>query len=197
MTLSTPQQAVAFAAAQHSWPVGMCDYFAAACYGLQASGYNTALDHWNACTETHPGDANAPYGALVFWGNGEGHVALSTGDGYIWSTDISGNGTVSHVPLSEVSTNWGKPYLGWAVPQFQNQFAVLTGGTMLSADDILKIWGYKGNDLTGPADNPDVHQSLLTTRDNSAALVAAVASLTSLVNQVKAEVDAIKTKLGA
>jgi len=201
MALNTPAQALAFAQSHKTWPMDMCDYFVAACYGLTASGYNTALDHWNASTQRHPGDTNAPAGALQFWGGGQGHVALSAGGGLIWSTDISGNGTVSLVAATQIATKWGKPYLGWTVPQFQNQFAVLTqppGGTVsLSSADVMSIWAYHGGDATGPADTPDVHQSLLTTRDNSATLLAAVKTLTSQIAALKLELDAIKLKVGA
>lgn len=64
------------------------------------------------------------------------------------------------------------------------------GGGAVATAMQLEIWGYKGDDATGPADEPDVHQSLLTTRDNTNELVAAVKALT-------AEVAAIKAKLGA
>lgn len=117
----TVSQALAKASSTTRWAVGMCDQFVANMYGFSASGYPTAQDNWLASKDKHPGDFNAPAGALMFWSGGAGHVALSDGKGGIYSTDISGNGTVSHVPATEITQKWGKPYLGWAVPQFEGQ----------------------------------------------------------------------------
>ena len=64
------------------------------------------------------------------------------------------------------------------------------GGNVLTPDDILNVWAYHGSDANGPDDAPDVHQSLLTARDNTNDLVAAVKALA-------AEVAAIKAKVGA
>lgn len=117
------QSALQLASQTHTWAVGMCDNFVANMYGYSSSGYNTALDHWNAIpgASQHPGDMNAPAGALMFWGgNADGHVAISDGNGGIYSTDISGQGTVSHVPSSEISSKWGLQYLGWSPPIFQS-----------------------------------------------------------------------------
>lgn len=125
------QQALQNAMGTHAWPVGMCDNFTANMYGYQASGYNTALDHWNAIpgASQHPGDQNAPAGALMFWGgNQDGHVAISDGSGGIFSTDIGGQGTVSHVPSSEITSKWGLQYLGWTPPIFQGSAPGAVGG---------------------------------------------------------------------
>jgi len=69
-----------------------------------------------------------------------------------------------------------------------------SGGDLPTPYDV---WSYKGNDATGPADQPDVHQSLLTTRDNSAALVAMLRALKADFDLLKSEVAAVKAKLGA
>lgn len=120
--MSTPVwEAMARCAATRTWAVGMCDNFCGNMYGFGNSGYADAVAHWNSLTaaQRHPGDADAPAGMLVFWGGGHGHVAISDGLGYIWSTDIAGAGTVARVPLSRVTSLWGKPYLGWSTPVFQ------------------------------------------------------------------------------
>lgn len=120
-------QALAKASQVKSWAVGLCDNFVAEMYGFSASGYDTAYDNWLSTPTAmkHPGDTNPPPGALVYWieqsGSGAGHVALSQGNGMIYSTDISGNGTVSSVPLSEINQKWGLRYLGWASPYFQGK----------------------------------------------------------------------------
>lgn len=127
--LLTANQAIQKASDTGHWAVGMCDNFVANMFGLSASGYTTAVAHWNAIPagEKHPGNANAPAGALVFWGGGDGHVAIADGAGNVYSTDISGAGTVTRVPLSTVTQKWGKPYLGWSTPYFSGQ-SVSTGG---------------------------------------------------------------------
>lgn len=118
--MNTWQQALSKAAATVHWTTRMCDNFVANLYGFAASGFNTALDHWNATPGTmkHPGDFNAPAGALMFWGGGAGHVAISDGQGGIYSTDMPSTGDVGHVPASTISKQWGKPYLGWSLPYF-------------------------------------------------------------------------------
>lgn len=114
---NTWQQALAKAASTKEWTVGHCDQFVAEMWGHSQSGYATAVENWNASPDKHQGAASlgtAPAGALVYWGGGAGHVALSAGDGTVWSTDIGGPGTVTRVPWDEISSKWGKPYLGWA-----------------------------------------------------------------------------------
>lgn len=116
-------EALKNAADTANWTVGMCDNFVANMYGFTNSGYDSASVHWAnlPAQDKHPGDSNAPAGALMFWGGGYGHVAISDGQGGIYSTDIPTAGTVGHVPASYVSRVWGKPYLGWSTPYFQGQ----------------------------------------------------------------------------
>jgi hypothetical protein len=116
-------QALQNAANTASWAAGMCDNFVAKMYGFQNSGYDSASVHWASlpAQDKHPGDMNAPAGALMFWGGGYGHVAISDGQGGIYSTDIPSAGNVGHVQASYVSRVWGKPYLGWSTPYFQGQ----------------------------------------------------------------------------
>jgi hypothetical protein len=117
------QQALAKATSVTAWTIGMCDNFVANMYGYGSSGYVDAITHWNSIPSNlqHPGDQNAPAGALMFWGGGRGHVAISDGAGGIYSTDQPSPGRVSHVPASYITNGWGKPYLGWTPPVFQGQ----------------------------------------------------------------------------
>lgn len=130
----TASQAIQKAGSTANWAVGMCDNFVANMFGLSASGYTTAVTHWNAIPADvkHPGGTNPPAGALVFWGGGDGHVAISDGAGNVYSTDIGGPGTVTRVPLSTISQKWGKPYLGWSDPYFSGQ-STATGGVVQQA----------------------------------------------------------------
>jgi hypothetical protein len=113
--------ALARAAATKTWAVGMCDNFCANMYGFTASGYVDAVAHWRSLAgpQRHAGDTAVPAGMLAFWDGGHGHVAVSAGNGDVWSTDIAGAGTVARVPLSRIAADWGKPYLGWGLPVFQ------------------------------------------------------------------------------
>lgn len=132
----TVAQALAKCAATRTWTPDMCGQFCAAMYGFGSSGYNTALVQWNSipARDKHPGDVYAPAGMLLFWGVGQGHVAISDGDGGCWSIDISGPGTVSRVPASLIASRWGKPYLGWTTPVFQG--IEWTGTTLISGVDV-------------------------------------------------------------
>lgn len=117
--LWTPDQAHAFAQFEIASPskdwTRWCDEFCAMAYGFGGSGYNTALDHWNQVG----GGSTAfppPNGALHFWGGGAGHVAIDAGNNQIYSTDILGAGKVYKVPIGDIASIWGKPYLGWLAP---------------------------------------------------------------------------------
>jgi hypothetical protein len=133
-----------------SWTVGMCDNFVANMYGYSSSGYTTAMVHWNSIptNDKHPGDMNAPAGALMFWGGGMGHVAISDGKGGIISTDMPNPGTVSTVPADTPTTKWGKPYLGWTVPYFQGQVGAVgaagyvspAGTTAPAKVNLMCLW---------------------------------------------------------
>lgn len=126
--LSSFSQALSRAAATSSWAAGMCDNFVANMYGLSASGYTTAVTHWNAIPSQYKHtDGNPPAGALAFWGGGLGHVAISDGNGYVFSTDQPSQGEVGHVPLSAITQGWGKPYLGWTDPYFGGQVVGVGG----------------------------------------------------------------------
>lgn len=123
-------QALSNAANTSKWAVGMCDNFVANMFGYQNSGFVTAVDHWQATpsADKHPGDMAAPAGALMFWGGGQGHVAISDGQGNIYTTDTPSPGIVSKVPADYPTTKWGKAYLGWAQPYFNGVAGAVGGG---------------------------------------------------------------------
>lgn len=152
----TPQQALQKASDTTRWAVGMCDNFVANMFGYTASGYPTAQNHWNSIPsqDKHPGDMNAPAGALMFWGGGSaGHVALSDGHGGIFTTDYPSAGQVSHVDASVISKSWGKPYLGWSLPVFQGQV-----GSVSDASFTIPVPGTGG--ITIPTSPGDVAGSV-------------------------------------
>jgi hypothetical protein len=59
-----------------------------------------------------------PAGAPIFWtggGQGFGHVALSTGNGSCWSTDILRDGWPDHVTIDLIDRAWGNlTRVGWS-----------------------------------------------------------------------------------
>lgn len=66
--------------------------------------------------------------------------------------------------------------------------ALMIGDDMTSAQDV---WSYKGDDAgNGGPDTPDVHQSLLTTRDDVAEIKTQMTALAARLEQVAAKVGA-------
>lgn len=152
-------QAIQNAKNTASWAVGMCDNFVANMYGYSNSGYDSASVQWASMPANvkHPGDTNPPQGALVFWGGGYGHVAISDGQGGIYSTDIPSAGTVSHVAGDYPSRVWGKPYLGWSEPYFSGQTDTISGaGSPISGvTPTTDVTGASlGGDILGTLDGP-------------------------------------------
>jgi uncharacterized protein YraI len=96
----------------HAWD-GWCDNFVAHAYGLAASGYATAIAHYNhmASQGLISTTGTPPSGALVFYAaaaiNGyAGHVMLSEGNGNYITTAPT---------IRRVSLTWpGATYLGWS-----------------------------------------------------------------------------------
>jgi hypothetical protein len=123
MSVTSTAEALANCASTRTWTPDLCGQFCAAMYGYGSSGYSTALVQWQSVPAglKFPGDQEAPPGALLFWGVGQGHVAIADGTGSCFSIDISGRGTVTRVPMDRIASVWGKPYLGWTVPYFQDQ----------------------------------------------------------------------------
>jgi uncharacterized protein YraI len=99
----------------HVWN-GWCDNFVGHAFGKAASGYATAIAHYNSLNtrgliNTPSFPFSAPAGALVFFAaapinNNAGHVMLSEGNGYYITTAAT---------IREVTITWpGATYLGWS-----------------------------------------------------------------------------------
>ncbi|HEY1213268.1 MAG TPA: glycoside hydrolase family 25 protein [Bryobacteraceae bacterium] len=159
----TALEAVQKALNTKTWAPDMCDNFVANMYGYEASGYNTALEHWNSLPAYMKSPANTmpPAGALVFWDGGQGHVALSLGKEDIVSTDWPKAGIVSKTTIDAISVKWGKNYLGWSQPEFQGQehFVMLHGVDVASYQganpdftkcDVVAIKVTEGLSYTNP-----------------------------------------------
>lgn len=58
-----------------------------------------------------------PRGFPVYWTGGSrgfGHIAVSDGDGWCWTTDYRREGRIDRVPIASITRNWGLRYRGWA-----------------------------------------------------------------------------------
>ena len=133
-----PNAAVKFATDTSGLYPNLCDHFVGLAYGKAHSGYPSAKDHWaqTPAKLRHPGDTNAPVGALVFFnGAGQyGHVAIVTGktakgEPIITTTHTQGGRPVE-MPLSQAK---GLGYSGWATPYFQGKTAKLSGANLSNA----------------------------------------------------------------
>ena len=134
----SPQQAIDWArtliTGKDTGLSGLCDHFVALAYGWGHSGDAYALITWQDAVDAgyaHPGDAKPPAGALVAWTyNGphnQGHIALSSGNGKIISTDVPGHSQVGEVPLAWFGKYWPSfKYLGWMMPVFKHPAAPIS-----------------------------------------------------------------------
>jgi hypothetical protein len=81
------------------------------------SRYDDAATAWEHAHGRHPGDADPPKGAAVYWlggSGGHGHIAISLGNGMVRSSDAGGYGVVATVPLRKLTREWHLTYVGWA-----------------------------------------------------------------------------------
>ncbi|WP_326553302.1 hypothetical protein [Micromonospora sp. NBC_01813] len=96
----------------HPWD-GWCDNFVAHAYGRAASGYATALVHFNALNARGliRTTGTPPAGALVFY-NG---AAINGYAGHVMLSEGNGNYITTAATVRRVSLTWpGAPYLGWS-----------------------------------------------------------------------------------
>lgn len=105
-----------YAEAGTYWGVGMCLKFSRTCAGAPGGVYD-AITAWRNARHRHS-DGTPPRGSMVFWSGGSkghGHIAVSDGGGYVFSTDIVRSGRVNRVSIAYLSTRWGNlQYLGWS-----------------------------------------------------------------------------------
>lgn len=98
--------------------VGYCDHYVGVWYGLAHSGFDDAISHWNAIPATQKLPGWQP-GALAFWSGGDhGHVAIGNHAGKVYSTDFPTSGRVGEAEVNDISSAWGKTFLGWTLPYF-------------------------------------------------------------------------------
>lgn len=95
-----------------SWK-GYCLVFVRSCYGINAR-YPDAEEAFFQSEFKHGTRHTPPPGVPVWWTNGGyGHVALSAGHGYCYSTDFRRSGFVDKVAITAITRGWGQRYRGW------------------------------------------------------------------------------------
>lgn len=96
---------------------GMCQQFAEESILGHGGVYNSATDYYNWANKNKSVKTSAPpAGVPVFYAgssnNKYGHVAVSAGGGYVYSTDVGGK--VAKVPYNKLWGGTGSgQYLGW------------------------------------------------------------------------------------
>lgn len=120
MTHHTPKEALAFERQQavsntREW-AGNCKKLARTAYNVPSDGTPNAAGAWK--NTKHRGTGHAPLGALVWWTGGhagEGHVAISDGEGGVWCNCWWIGGKVRHVAQSEITEQSSKlKFAGWS-----------------------------------------------------------------------------------
>lgn len=112
-----PKEALAVAAKEHAsasrnW-TGYCLIFVRTTLGVSSRYPSAENAYWNSRYKMGTSHT-APAGVPIWWTNGRyGHVALSAGDGYCWSTDILRTGKVDKVSIDYITRSWGQTYRGW------------------------------------------------------------------------------------
>lgn len=95
---------------------GLCLKRARTLLGIPA-GSPSAITAWEAIPVAHRygDDPYPPPGVPVFWRGGKyGHIAVSDGRGWCFSTDIKRRGRLDRVKIVLIHERWGLAYLGWS-----------------------------------------------------------------------------------
>jgi hypothetical protein len=119
------QAAITKAKALFSCIPDMCDHYTAWYYGLNASGYGSAVENANAVPQRYR-HLVGKAGMAAFWSGGSGHyghAALYLGNGWIRCTDMDANGNyapgkVSTIPITDVHDRWGLTFMFFTDPYF-------------------------------------------------------------------------------
>jgi len=96
------------------YQTGMCLKFVRTRYPV-AARYGDAATAWRNTKLRRTG--TPPAGAPIWWTGGSrgyGHVTISAGGGYCYSTDVPGKGRVGKIAISALTRSWGQTYRGWS-----------------------------------------------------------------------------------
>lgn len=138
-----------------SMAAGRCLEFVDWCYGNPTSrmgdlgplpggaangNWQDAKQGWYGSANQHPGDGtDAPRGAPVYWetgpsGNQAGHIVISAGDGWCYTTDYAGPRSVSLQRISYLNSLRGRA-LGWTGDYGNNPIDRNLGGFLMALTD--------------------------------------------------------------
>jgi TP901 family phage tail tape measure protein len=93
----------------------LCQKFVRMALGA-GGGFPSAISAWRGAKYKHGinNPNQVPAGVPVYWSGGKyGHVALSTGNGRIISTDYPKRGYIGTGTISGLTSDWRRPLLGW------------------------------------------------------------------------------------
>ena len=120
MSLRTGQAALDWCAGQVNHPTRdwftYCLIFSRSAFGVGAQ-YPDATSAWTHAAYKHGVTGTPPLAVPIWWtggSSGHGHVAVSTGDGNCYSSDIVTHGKISLVPITRIVRQWGLTYKGWS-----------------------------------------------------------------------------------
>lgn len=156
----SPGQAIANARRTKTFEEGKCLVFVREMFGVAARDPSAAAA-WRLTKFKHPvrSGAQTPRGAPVYWiggSEGNGHIAIATGNGNCWSSDAGGSGIVAKVNIDELTERWSAlRFQGWAedvngVRVFDAADAKKRHGTALKKADKVALR------KLAPVDVPDV-----------------------------------------
>lgn len=97
--------------------IGLCLQRVRMCFDIGPAAAD-AIGAWNASPGKHPetDPTKIPRGVPVLWSGGSerhGHIAISTGSGKCWSSDILRGGYFDYVDIALIHEKWGLTLLGW------------------------------------------------------------------------------------
>jgi hypothetical protein len=99
--------------------------------------YGTAEKAYFKTTKRHTSWPPPP-GVPVWWTNGRyGHVAISAGDGYCYSSDYKRHGKIDKVLISSITKGWGQRYRGWS--EDINDVRVYTAAAKITKIDASNV----------------------------------------------------------
>ncbi|BCM92337.1 hypothetical protein IAD21_04216 [Abditibacteriota bacterium] len=116
-----------------------CLVFSRRAFGVAAK-YPDATKAWQN-TQFKKGTTSTPPEAVPVWWTGgssnHGHVVVSAGNGYCYSTDILRHGKVDKVKISFITLHWGLNYRGWS--EDINDVKVYTPSANVPAVDLSNV----------------------------------------------------------
>lgn len=116
----SPVQALSYALRESREPsrnwLNLCLVFTRTCFDVGPK-YEDAAEAWSHTDHRHGEHSTPPPGVPVWWtggSHGHGHVAISSGQGFCYTTDYVRAGKVDRAKISDITSGWGLDYKGWS-----------------------------------------------------------------------------------